>query len=157
LLLPGNSTFEQTPFVVKAAGYITLPAGTYTASLQPLLYASTTTSPVFTAAAANAIYSAAAAGCTVSSASSISVPWEIESHLFGDTISGKVSGWNQGTLPTAGATLAIANVSPAIIANAPTSVAFTATSSALAFAMGFTVGGTAGAYSINLGSFFVQA
>lgn len=156
LQLPASSAFEQTSFIVRAAGYITLPIGTYTCTVQPLLYASTTTSPVFTAAAANALYSAAAAGCTISSAVAISVPWQIESHLIGDTVSGKVTGWNQGSLPVTGATLATTTISPTVISNAPTAVSFTATANPLAFAMGFTVGGTAGAYTINMGSFYIE-
>jgi hypothetical protein len=154
MLVPGNSVFEQVPFTVKAGGFITLPIGTYTCTLQPLLYASTTTN--FTAAASNAIYSAAAAGCTITSAVAISVPWEIEAHLVGDTVSGKVNGWNQGLLPVTGATLATSVISPTIISNALSSVTLTAAASGLAFAMGYTIAGTAGAYSINLGSFYVS-
>jgi hypothetical protein len=157
-LLPGNSVFEQTPFVVKAAGYITAPVGTYTVTIQPLLYASTTVSPVFTAAAANAIFSAAAVSCTITSASTITVPYELEAHLVGDTISGKVSGWNQGIIPTGGATLADAVTSPTIISNAPTSVAFTGTAAPLAFAFGVTIGGGApSGPTINLGSFYIAS
>lgn len=156
-LLPGSSAFEQVPFTVKAGGFITLPIGTYTCTLQPLLYASTVTSPAFTAAAANAIYSAAAAGCTIASASAITVPWEIEAHLIGDTVSGKIAGWNQGVLPVTGATLATTIISPTTISNAPTSVTLTAAASGLAFAMGYTIAGTAGTgASINLGSFFIN-
>jgi len=158
ITLPGGSVYEQTPFVVRAAGYITAPVGTYTVTIQPLLYASTTVSPVFTAAAANAIFSAAAVSCTITSASSITIPYELESHLVGDTVSGKVSGWNQGILPTGGNTMADAVTSPTIIANAPTSVAFTGTAAALAFAFGVTIGGGApSGPTINLGSFYIAS
>lgn len=156
-LLPGSSQFEQIPFVVKASGYITAPIGTYTVTIQPLLYASTTVSPVFTAAAANAIFSAAAVSCTITSAVTITVPYELESHLVGDTVSGKVLGWNQGVLPTGGNTLATAITTPAAISNGPTSVSFTATAAPLAFAFGVTIGGGApSGPTINLGSFYVS-
>lgn len=157
LLLPGSSAFEQVPFVVKASGFITAPIGTYTVTVQPLLYASTTVSPVFTAAAANAIFSAAAVSCTITSASAISVPYELEAHLVGDTTSGKVSGWNQGIIPTGGNTLADAVTSPTIIANAPTAAVFNTAAAPLAFAFGVTIGGGApSGPTINLGSFFIQ-
>lgn len=155
VVIPGNSAFEQTPFVVKASGYLTVPIGTYTVTVQPLLYASTTLN--FTAATANAIYSAAAVSCTITSATSISIPYELESHLIGDTVSGKVTGWNQGALPTGGTTLANAVISPTIIANAPTSVVFTATTGALSFAFGVTIGGGApSGPTINLGAFYAS-
>lgn len=152
-LLPGASVFEQVPFTVKAAGYITAPIGTYTVTIQPLLYASTTSN--FTAAAANAIYSAAAVSCTITSAVAITIPYEIESHLVGDSTSGKVTGWNQGVLPTGGNTLADAVISPTIISNAPTAVNFV-TVPPLAFAFGVTIGGGApSGPTINLGSFYI--
>jgi hypothetical protein len=154
-VLPGNSAWEQVPFVVKAAGYITAPIGTYTVTIQPLMYASTTLN--FTAAASNAIYSAAAVSCTVTSASAISIPYEIESHLIGDTVSGKCSGWNQGFLPAAGNTIAGAVISPTIISNALSSVSFTATTGALAFAFGMTIGGGApSGPTINMNSFYIS-
>ena len=154
LNLPG-SAMDQIPFVVKASGFITLGAGTYTASVQPLLYASTT--PGFTAAAANAIYSAAAASCTITSASAITVPWSVEAHLVGDNVSGKVLGWTQGVVPVTGGTLATTIAAITAISNAPTSVTFTAVTP-LQFSAGVTLSATAVATSVvNLGSFYLES
>lgn len=154
--LPGSSSYEQIPFVVKASGYITVPIGTYTVTVQPLMYASTTSN--FTAAAANAIFSAAAVSLTITSAVSITTPFELESHLVGDTVSGLVNGWNQGIIPAGGNTLANAVTSPTIIANAPSSVSFSAATPPVSFAFGVTIGGGApSGPTINLGSFFIQS
>ena len=153
--LPGSGAMEQVPFVVKAGGYISLGAGTYTASVQPLLYASTT--PGFTAAAANAIYSPAAVGWTITSATPVSAPFEIEAHLVGDSTSGKILGWNQGLSPSAGTGGTGSAVAIAAIANAPTSVTFSA-AIPVQFAFGVTLSTTAVASSVvNLGSFIIES
>jgi hypothetical protein len=157
LLAPGNSALEQVPFVVKASGVITLSAGTYTATIQPLLYASTTSN--FTAAAANAIYSAAAVGATITATAAFSTPWEVECHLIGDSTSGLVLGWSQGVVPAVSTGTAFSTTPVAItaISNGPTSVTFSA-AVPLAFAAGVTLGGTAGATSVvKLGSFILES
>lgn len=154
--LPGGSAMEQVPFIVKASGFITLPNGTYTATIQPLLYASTT--PGFTAAAANAIFSAAAVGCTMTATASVTVPWEVEAHLIGNSVGATASGWNQAIIPaiSTGTTITLAVTSPTIITNTP---AFTASAAVpLQFAAGVTIGGTAGAgATLALGSFFIES
>lgn len=154
--LPGASAMEQVPFVVKASGFITLPNGTYTATIQPLLYASTT--PGFTASAANAIFSAAAVGCTMTATTSTTVPWEVEAHLIGSSTSATASGWNQAIIPavSTGTTITLAVTSPTIITNTP---AFTASAAIpLQFAAGVTIAGTAGAgATLALGSFFLES
>jgi hypothetical protein len=153
--LPGASAMEQVPFIVRAGGYVSLGAGTYTASVQPLLYASTTAG--FTAAAANAIFSAAAVGWTVTSATPIAAPYFLEAHLFGDSTSGKVSGWTQGAAPTAGTGGTVAFVDITALTNAPTSVSFTA-AIPLQFAVGVTLSTTAVASSVvNLGSLTIES
>lgn len=153
--LPGASAMEQVPFTVKASGYISLGAGTYTATVQPLLYASTTAG--FTAAAANAIYSAAAVGWTITSATPITAPFSLEAHLVGDSTSGKVNGWTQGLAPTAGTGGTTAFAALTAITNAPTSVSFSAVVP-LQFAAGVVLAATAVATSVvNLGSFFIES
>lgn len=155
--LPGGSAAEQVPFVVKASGFIQFGAGTYTATVQPLLYASIT--PGFTAAAANAIFSAAAVGCTITAVAALVTPWEVEAHLIGDTTSGKVIGWTQAQIPavSTGTAFSVATSSPTTITNGPTSVTFTA-SVPLQFAAGVTLAGTASAAPvINLGSLFIES
>lgn len=155
--LPGSSAAEQIPFVVKASGYISAAAGTYTSTVQPLLYASTTAG--FTAAAANAIFSAAAVTLTMTQTAASLVPFEVEAHLVGDSTSGKVLGWNQAVLPTTstGTGLSTAVTTPATIVNGPTAVTFSATVP-LQFAFGITVTGTQSAGSVlNLGSLFIES
>lgn len=154
---PGASALEQVPFVVKVGGYISAAAGTYTATLQPLLYASTTVG--FTAAAANAIFSAAAVTITMTQTAASVVPFELEAHLIGDSTSGKVLGWNQGQLPTTstGTTLTTATSSPTIISNGPTSVTFSA-AVPLQFAFGVTIAGTQSTGSVvNVGTFALSS
>lgn len=154
--LPGGGAMEQVPFVVKASGYITLPNGTYTATIQPLLYASTTSG--FTAAASNAIFSAAAVGCTMTAVASTTVPWEVEAHLIGNSVGATASGWNQAIIPaiSTGTTITLAVTSPTIITNAP---AFTASAVVpLQFSAGVTIAGTAGAgATLSLGSMFIES
>ena len=155
--LPGGSAADQVPFVVKASGYLNLAAGTYTATVQPLLYASTT--PGFTAAASNAIFSAAAVTLTMTATAATPIAYELESHLVVDSVSQKVQGWNQGVLPTtsAGTSLSSAITSPTAIVNNPSSVTLTA-AVPLQFAFGITLAGTASAAPVlNLGSFFIES
>jgi hypothetical protein len=156
--LPGGSAFEQLPFIVKVSGLVVLAAGTYTATVQPLLYASTTAG--FTAAAASAIYSAAAASITVTSATALSGSWELECHLNGDSTSGKLVGWQVGSGFVTGTTLAASLIAVAASpsSNAPTSINFAATTPPLSFAAGVTLGQNAPATStVSLGSLFIYA
>lgn len=155
LSLPGGSASEQLPFIVKAGGYVSLGAGTYTASVQPLLYASTTAG--FTAVAANAIFSAAAVGWTVTSATPVVAPFALEAHLVGDSTSGKIQGWCQGVSPTAGTGGTTTNLAITSLSNAPTSVSFSA-SVPLQFAFGVALTTTAVASSVvNLGQFLIES
>lgn len=143
---------EQVPFVVKASGYASLGAGTYTATVQPLIYASTTAG--FTASAAAAIYSSAAVSVTVASGSAVVVPWTVQVQLEGDSTSGKLNGVIQGSVNNGAQQL----VTPAIATNVPTSVSFSA-ATPLQFLCGVTtVGASLPATSVlNLGSFILEA
>lgn len=96
LNLPGSGKFNGQQFVVRASGVTVLPAGTYTATIQPLLYASTVAG--YTASAAAAIYSAAAHTVTVTAATAKSAAfWQLECHLEGDSTSGDLGGYYLGT------------------------------------------------------------
>ena len=53
LNVPGSNRLNGQPFVVRAGGIISMSAGTYTATIQPLVFASTTAG--FTAALGNVI------------------------------------------------------------------------------------------------------
>lgn len=98
LNVPGSNKFNGVPFTVKAAGYMTCGAGTYTSAATPIqfvLWASNTAS--FAAATGNAIFSMTALAIfSVSSASAVSVPWEIEATISGDSTSGTLIGSGQG-------------------------------------------------------------
>ena len=84
LNLLGSGKLNGQQFVVRAAGVTILPAGTYTATIQPLLYASTVAG--FTASAAAAIFSVTAHTVTVTAATAKSAAqWQLEVHLEGDS------------------------------------------------------------------------
>lgn len=154
--LPGTSRSNVQQFVVRVSGFISAGAGTYTATIQPLLYASTTAG--FTAAASNAIFSASAVTWTLTQTAASVLPFMLEEHLVGDNSSGKIIGWSQGQLPTTsvGAALTSATTSPTIITNAPTSVNFV-TEPPVQFAFGITIGGTAASTSVlNLSEFQIE-
>jgi hypothetical protein len=157
--LPGGSAADQVPFVVKAAGYINLAAGTYTATVQPLLYASTTVG--YTAAAANAIFSAAAVTLTMTSTAATPIAYELEAHCVVDNTSGKLQGWTQGIIPTTSTGTSLTDAVSAITiinaTNAPTGVTMTS-AVPLQFAFGITLAGTASASPVlALGSFFIES
>ena len=86
-----TTSVEGTQLRIRMSGFVTLPAGTYTATVQPLLYA---VSGTFTAAAtaAQAICSAAAFSVTVSSASATSIPFLVRANAEGDSTSTKLQG-----------------------------------------------------------------
>jgi hypothetical protein len=140
--LPGSGRFNGQPFRVRAAGYLSIAAGTFTTSIQPLLYASTTAG--FTAAAANAIYSAAAQAVTISSASAKVINWSLEVYASGDTTSGLINGFYEGSINNG----AIQLVDLAVLANAPTSINFS-TEPPLQFAMGVSIGTTSNTFPLS--------
>ena len=157
LNLPGNSTFDQVPFRVYAAGYYSTAAGTYTATIQPLLYASTT--PGFTAAVGNAIFSAAAVTLAVTAASASTIPFQLEAHLVAAVAAPVMYGWTIGTLPTttSGANLAAPVNSAALAIVNPPTVTMTA-AIPVQFSFGITVAGTAAAGSTySLGTFRIES
>lgn len=150
LNLPGVGAYEQIPFTVKASGFVSLGAGTYTATVQPLIYASTT--PGFTAAAASAVYSVAAVSVTQASASALVFPWEAEVTIQGDSTSGKLNGRVAGMLNNGAQQItALAGIS-----NAPTAVSFSA-AVPLQFAAGVTLTNSAATSIVSLGSFFLES
>jgi hypothetical protein len=170
LNLPGGSAFEQVPFVVKAAGWYQIGGGTYTASVQPLLYASTTAG--YTASAAAAIFSAAAVNVTIAVAAAATLttfPWEMEVTISGDSTSGLITGRCKGSINVSNTTTtgnqqfpttaASATWDSIPAANAPTGVNF-ASAIPLQFLCGITFGTTTLAPTtpvIHLGSFFIES
>ena len=143
LNLPGTARFNGKPFKVIASGITAFGAGTYTATVQPLIYASPTNG--FTAAVTNAIYSSAAVA-TLAGADGTTVKyhkWTAIVEMSGWDTSGQTGGayhgWN-----TNGASVTAA-VAYTKIDNPPVAVDFDA-EPALQFAVGVT---TVGALSTN--------
>lgn len=138
LSIPGTNRLNGQPFRVRAAGYIAMNAGTYTATVQPLLYASIAAG--FTASAAAAIVSVAAAVVTMASAVTVGIPWTIEVLLVGDSTSGTLAG--TATQIVNNQTTIVGGTAPVAIVNIPTSINFS-TEPPLQFAVACTIGGTA--------------
>ena len=141
--LPGTARFNGKPFKVIASGITAFGAGTYTASVQPLVYAATTNG--FTAAVTNAIYSSAAVN-TVAGADGTTVKyhkWTAIITMTGWDTSGQTGGTYTG-YNTNGASVTAA-VALTKIDNPPTSVDFDA-EPPLQFSVGVT---TVGALSTN--------
>jgi hypothetical protein len=85
LNLPGSNKLNGVPFIVRASGFMTLPAGTVTTAATPIqfeLAASNTAS--FAVATGNVVASATAiAVFTYASAAATIVPWTIEVEYVG--------------------------------------------------------------------------
>lgn len=163
LNLPGNSAYEGVPFTVKAAGWVTLNGGTYTATIQPFIYASKTLG--YTASVAAAVLSTAATSLTIAVAAAATLtnfPWEAEVVLFGNTSSGNVGGKIAAGAVTVGPVGAIAPVplpaAPAAITNPPTSITFNTATVPLQFLAGVgIVGAGVSASNATLQSFFIES
>ena len=91
LLNPGIGRLQGQVFTVRAQGYVSLPAGTYTATVQPLLYATASTGS-WSAAAANLSVSASAAAVVVSSALPVNAPFLLAAEIEGDSMTELVQG-----------------------------------------------------------------
>lgn len=157
LNLPGYSTFEGVPFTVKASGWVTMPAGTYTATIQPnLLYCSTSLG--FTASAAAAIVSVAAVTQTITSATlALTSTWETEATISGNTTTGVILGRSGGMATDVNGVRTVITPISIISANTPGSVAFTSTTAPLQFLTGVVLGSGAPATSVvTLGKFFIS-
>ena len=118
---PGSNRLNGQPFMVRAAGFTSYPAGTYTAStVQIALNASNTSS--FAAASGNQIASLTAfTAASIASASALVVPWEIEVEVSGDGTSKVLGGIQQGYAPASPNTAStIVNGARAAAANALT-------------------------------------
>jgi len=139
LNLPGSNRLNGQPFNVRAAGYLTIAAGTYTSGATPIqfaLYGANTAS--FAAASGNLLFSAAVAAFTWSSATAKTIPWEIEAEISGDSVSGLLVGASQGLITDPnGVRTAVARTT--LSANLPTSVNFAA-EPPLQFAVGVVFG-----------------
>ncbi len=125
LNLPGENRLNGTPFTIRARGTFLFSAGTYTASIQPMICVGT---PGFTASASNAVYSVAAQAVTVAFANAVlpplppttmNVPWRAEISFIGNNTSG-LSGSFTGDINNGATQL----VPLTVAANLPSSVNF---------------------------------
>lgn len=135
LNVPGSNRLNGQPFIVRAAGNVVLPAGTYTSSATPFsvaLYAGNTAS--FAAAAGNGLFTSTAIPIfTVSAATPTAAAWEIEGQFYGDNTFSRLMGRATAQTATpAGAQTAVDAV--AVTKVVPSSVNF-ATEPPLQFAV----------------------
>jgi hypothetical protein len=163
LNMPGSNRLNGQPFLVRAAGNVTMPAGTYTTAATPIsfaLYASNTAS--FAAATANGIFSTTAVGIfTVTSATPVAIEWEIEAQMHGSNASGRIAGRGTADTWAPSATVIEAITAVGVLASFPSSVVFSA-EPPLQFAVGIvTVAsnllGTGGSAVANLTNFELEA
>lgn len=160
LALPGNSAYEGVPFTVKAAGYLTLNAGTYTATVQPIVYGSTASG--FTASTAAAVLSTTAVSLTVTSAVALNFPWEAEVVLVGNTVGGILGGRVPAGAIAVGPNGTIAPApspsAPVAPSNSPTGINFATATPPVQFLVGVTtVGAGLTATTTVLQSFFLES
>lgn len=142
LNVPGSNRLNGQPFRVRAAGYVSFAAGTYTSSVQTLLHASTTAG--FTAAASSAIYSAAAVAVTISAATAKVIPWFVETIVSGDSTSGLLNIVNEANMNNGAQQI----TAPAVGVNLPTAVNF-ATEPPLQFAASIQIGATSNTFPLS--------
>lgn len=153
LNLLGSGRFNGQQFVVRASGNVVFPAGTYTASIQPLVYASTIAG--YTASAAAAIFSVTAHTITVAAATAKSEAfWQLELHLEGDSTTGDLNGWE---VALQASNVAVAGsgtdtqvfTSPAAIQNPLTTGVNFSSEPPVQFAIGCTLGSGSPATSVS--------
>lgn len=146
LNLPGSSRSEQLPFVVKASGWVKVPAGTFTATLVAALYG-VAGSAAWTAASGNQIALSGSQSYTQAGTTAVVVPFSIEAYCEGDSTSQELQGRYQAIVNN---TLTAATK----LANNPTTMNF-ATEPAAQFACGVTLTNAGTAATANLGSFYI--
>src|SRR5579884_728497 len=132
LALPGSGRFSANSFTVYAAGYAQSGPGTFTATVQPILYgdaslATVTTKPLFSCTAGTLAYTGTATGA---------IPWNITAEFEGDNTSqalwGNVTGQVGSTFKSP--TVSVATASAINFQTEPP----------VKFAIGNTCGGTVG-------------
>lgn len=132
LQIPGSNKLLGKSFWVGASGFATSGPGTFTATIQPILYgdaslATVTTKPLFSSTAGTLAYT----GTT-----SASIPWTMWAEFEGDTLSGTFVGVAQSTVGT--------TLKTQTITVAPVSTINFATEPPIKFAIGNTTAGTVG-------------
>lgn len=154
---PGNSVLEGIPFKVKASGWVTFPAGTYTATVQPLIHASTSLG--YTASAASAIVSASALTMTITSATAtVNTVWESEVEISGDSTTGKLAGKSGGFTRDVNGLGLLVTGAILVAANTPSSINFASTTAPIQFLHQLVLGSGAPADSVvTLNKFYLES
>lgn len=116
---PGSGRLEGQQFIVRAAGWIKLPAGTYTATVVVNLYG-VQGSAAWTAAAGNKLAASTSISYTQAGTTVLNVPYLIEVQCEGDSTSGQL----QGLMKDIVGNVKDATNNWAILTNAPTGVNF---------------------------------
>lgn len=132
--LPGSNRMSANKFWVFASGYATSGPGTFTATVQPILYgdaslATVTTKPLFSATAGTLAY-------TGTAATGATIPWYISAEILGDAASSTFTGEAESAV---GLTYKIRTALTAPVS----SIAWTS-EPPIKFAIGNTCGGTVG-------------
>ena len=144
LKAPGSNRLLGKSFYVVASGYAQAGPGTFTATIQPILYgdaslATVTTKPLFSATAGTLAYT----GTT-----SAAIPWSLWAEFEGDTLSGTFYGVGQSTV---GSTLKTQTITVA-----PVSTINFATEPPISFALGNTATATIGGnFKFNVTEFYI--
>jgi hypothetical protein len=158
LLLPGSLRLEQRKFTVRAAGFTTLPAGTFTATLVAALYAhantGTNSADLWTAGSGNKIAASTSLSVTQAGTVAVTIPWEIEVGCEGDSVSGVLQGLMQDIVNN----VKDSTNNGAVLTNGPTGVLF-ANEPPLQFAAGvaLTNGGATATSNLNAENFYCSA
>lgn len=151
ILAPGSGRLEQWPFIVKASGWLRLPAGTYTATVIAALYG-VAGSAAWTAASGNKIAASTSLSVTQAGTVTALIPFTIEAKCEGDSTSGKLQGIMQDIVNN----IKDSTNNGAILTNAPTGVNFQ-TEPPLQFAVGLELTNAGATATGNLGSFYLAA
>jgi hypothetical protein len=133
LSAPGSNRLQGQQFNIFASGYAQCASGTYTATIQPILYgdsslATVTTKPLFSCSAGTLAFTGTVAGA---------IPWNLSATFSGETLSGTVAGSGSGVV-------AVTVTSPVATTKTVSTINF-ATEPPIKFALGLTTGGTLGA------------
>lgn len=91
LQVPGSNKLLGKSFYVQASGFASSGAGTFTATVQPIIYgdaslATVTTKPLFSATAGTLAFTGTTSGA---------IPWNIALEVIGDSLSGTFGGNGQ--------------------------------------------------------------
>lgn len=132
--VPGSARLSANKFWVYASGYAQSGPGTFTATVQPILYgdaslATVTTKPLFSSTAGTLAY-------TGTAATGAAIPWYIQAEVLGDVVSSTFTGEGESAV---GATYKIRT---ALVA--PVSTITWNSEPPVKFAIGNTTAGTVG-------------